>query len=63
MSAVMTIAMVAGPLGFVAAGQILQRVSLTTMFVGVAALFTVGCSLFAAALIRGDEPVAAATLA
>jgi MFS family permease len=59
MSAVMTLASIAGPIGFVAAGQALKYVGLPTMFAIVAAGFTVGALLFAAAIRRGEAAAAA----
>ncbi len=54
MSAVITVVTIAGPLGFLAAGQALRFVSLSTFFVVVSALMTVGALAFAAALLRSD---------
>jgi MFS family permease len=54
MTAVMTISGVVGPLGFLAAGESLQYVSLTVVFVVVAAGFTVGALAFSAAVTRGE---------
>jgi MFS family permease len=56
MSAVMTISGVVGPLGFLAAGLGLQYVSLTYVFLVVAAGFTVGAIAFSAAVRNGDAP-------
>jgi MFS family permease len=54
MTAVMTIANVIGPLGFLAAGFGLQYVSLKIVFLLAAAGFTVGAIAFAAAVRNGD---------
>jgi MFS family permease len=59
MTAVMTISGVVGPLGFLAAGESLQYVSLTLVFLVVAVGFTVGAVAFSAAVTRGE----AATIA
>jgi MFS family permease len=56
MTAVMTMATGAGPLGFLAAGEALRAVSLQTLFVVIAALLTVISLAFAAVLRRGSEP-------
>ncbi len=62
MAAMMTVATIAGPLGFVAAGQALNYLSLTTMFLIVAAGFTAGALAVAAAIRRGEGSEAAAAL-
>jgi predicted MFS family arabinose efflux permease len=54
-TAVMTISVVIGPLGFLAVGQALQYVGMTVVFLAIAAGFTVGALAFAAALRRGEE--------
>jgi MFS family permease len=54
MTAVMTISGVVGPLGFLAAGQSLQYVSLTIVFLVVAVGFTVGAVAFSTAVTRGE---------
>ncbi len=59
MTAVMTISGVVGPLGFLAAGESLQYVSLTLVFLVVAVGFTIGAVGFSAAVTRGE----AATIA
>jgi MFS family permease len=56
MTAVLTMAAGAGPLGFLAAGEALRVVSLQTLFVAIAALLTVISLAFAAVLRRGSEP-------
>jgi predicted MFS family arabinose efflux permease len=56
-TAVMTIASLIGPLGFLAVGQAVQYVSIEAVFVAIAAGLTVGAVAFAIALGRGDEPV------
>jgi MFS family permease len=60
MTAVMTISGIVGPLGFLAAGFGLQYVSLTFVFVVVAAGFTLGALLFSAAVRNGDVQAAPA---
>jgi hypothetical protein len=50
----MTIAVVIGPLGLLAAGQALQHVGVTTVFLAVAAGFTAGSLAFAAAMRRSE---------
>ena len=52
MTAVMTVASMAGPFGFIAAGYALRHVALGSFFVGLPALLTLGGLLFAAALLR-----------
>jgi predicted MFS family arabinose efflux permease len=52
MTAVMTVATMAGPFGFIAAGYLLQRVSLGSFFIGLPALLTLGSLAFAAVLLR-----------
>ncbi|TML74583.1 MAG: MFS transporter [Actinobacteria bacterium] len=54
MTAVMTISGIVGPLGFLAAGVGLQYVSLTFVFLFVAAGFTFGAIAFSAAVRNGD---------
>jgi predicted MFS family arabinose efflux permease len=59
MTAVMTVATMAGPFGFIAAGYLLRYVSLGSFFVGLPALLTLGGLAFAAVLLRqqrADEP-------
>ena len=53
MTAVMTVASLAGPLGFVAASQALHVVSLHTLFLVIAASLSVASFVFAAVLLRG----------
>ena len=60
MTAVMTIANVIGPLGFLAVGFGLQYVSLKLVFLLAAGGFTVGALAFAAAVFNGDVPAAPA---
>jgi MFS family permease len=59
MTAVITLATGAGPLGFLAAGEALRVVSLQTLFLVIAALLTVISLAFAAVLRRGSgaEPL------
>ena len=54
MTAVMTISGVVGPLGFLAAAQSLQYVSLTVVFLVVAVGFTIGAFAFSIAVTRGE---------
>jgi MFS family permease len=54
MTAVMTLSGVVGPLGFLAAGQSLQYVSLTLAFLVAAAGFTIGAVAFSTAVTRGE---------
>jgi predicted MFS family arabinose efflux permease len=64
MTAVMTVATMAGPFGFMAAGYLLRHVSLGSFFIGLPALLTLGSLAFAAVLLRqprreaGDVAVA-----
>ena len=53
MTAVMTVASLAGPLGFVGAGEALRVVSLHTLFLIVALSLTVASAFFAGVLLRG----------
>jgi MFS family permease len=56
-TAVFSVATIAGPLGFLAAGEALRYVSLSTFFVVVSALMTLGGLAFAAVLLRnGSAP-------
>jgi predicted MFS family arabinose efflux permease len=64
MTAVMTVATMAGPFGFIAAGYVLQHVALGPFFVGLPALLALGGLAFAAVALRNAgaeqlEPVAA----
>jgi MFS family permease len=52
MSAVMTVALLAGPLGYVSAGQAISRLSIYTLFLIIAAALTVGSVAFALVLLR-----------
>jgi MFS family permease len=61
MTAVMTVATVAGPLGFLAAGEGLRVVSLRVVFLAVAGGMTLGGLAFAAVLLRRSESGGAAT--
>jgi MFS family permease len=54
MTAVMTVSGVVGPLGFLAAAQSLQYVSLTIVFLVVAVGFTIGAFAFSGAVTRGE---------
>jgi MFS family permease len=58
LSAVMTVASLAGPLGFLAAGEALRRVSVQTLFLVIAALLVAVAAVFAGILLRnGRESV------
>jgi predicted MFS family arabinose efflux permease len=63
MTAVMTVATLAGPFGFIVAGYVLRHAALGAFFVGLPALLTLGGLVFAAILLRqprapaGDVPV------
>jgi MFS family permease len=64
MTAVMTVATMAGPFGFIGAGYLLRHVALGPFFIGLPALLTLGGIAFAAVLLRGSDtealqPVAA----
>jgi len=52
MTAVMTVATMAGPLGFITAGYVLRNVTLGSFFLGLPALLTLGGLAFAAVLLR-----------
>jgi MFS family permease len=52
MTAVMTVATLAGPLGFLGAGLALRYISLSTLFLVLPALLTLGGLAFAAILLR-----------
>ena len=52
----MTIATMAGPLGFLVAGYLLRDVALGSFFLGLPALLTIGSLAFAAVLLRQREP-------
>jgi MFS family permease len=52
MSAVMTVALLTGPLGYLLAGQAISRISIYTLFLIIAAALTVGSFAFAAILLR-----------
>jgi MFS family permease len=60
MTAVMTVATVAGPIGFIVAGIALQHVSLAVVFVAVAAGMLLGGIAFAAVLLRAGSTEGAA---
>ena len=55
----MTLATMAGPFGFIAAGYMLRHVALGPFFIGLPALLTLGSLAFAAVLLRHqhDAPV------
>jgi MFS family permease len=55
LTAVMTISVVIGPLGFLAVGQSLQYVGMPVVFLAIAAGFTVAALGFSAAVRRGDR--------
>jgi len=54
-TAVMTISVVIGPLGFLAVGLALQHVGMPVVFLAIAAAFTAGALAFSAAVRRGEE--------
>jgi MFS family permease len=56
MTAVMTVATMAGPLGFFGAGEALRWISVQTHFLVVASTLTAGALAFAAVLLRGRTP-------
>ena len=58
MTAVMTVATMAGPLGFFGAGEVLRWISVQTLFVVVATAMTLGALAFATVLLRGREGAA-----
>jgi MFS family permease len=64
MTAVMTVATLAGPFGFIAAGYVLRHVALGPFFLALPALLTLGSLAFAAVVLRrsgtapGDVAVA-----
>ena len=53
----MTVASMAGPLGFIAAGYILRHVDLGPFFLVLPALLTLGGLVFAATLLRHRDDV------
>jgi small neutral amino acid transporter SnatA (MarC family) len=53
-TAVMTFALIIGPLGFLAVGQALQHVGLRVVFLSIAAGFTAAAVAFSVAVGRGD---------
>ena len=55
MTAVMTVASMAGPFGFIVAGYLLRHVALGPFFVGLSALLTLGGLAFAAVLLRNSD--------
>ena len=55
MTAVITVATMAGPLGFIAAGYALGHVSLDAFFIGLPVLLLLGSLGLAAALLRGSD--------
>jgi MFS family permease len=63
MTAVMTVASMAGPFGFLAAGYILQHVALGPFFIGLPALLTLGGLAFAGAVLRHRDDHAAIDVA
>jgi MFS family permease len=56
MTAVLTVATMAGPFGFIASGYLLQHVKLGPFFIGLPALLALGGLAFAAVLLRNSEP-------
>ena len=57
MTATMTVASLAGPLGFVAAGYVLRNVELGSFFIGLPALLLLGSLAFAGVLLRHRDDV------
>ncbi|MDX6480767.1 MAG: hypothetical protein QOG85_1277, partial [Gaiellaceae bacterium] len=55
MTAVMTVATMAGPFGFIVAGYLLRHVALGPFFIGLPALLTLGGLAFAAVLMRNAD--------
>ncbi|HKI92337.1 MAG TPA: MFS transporter, partial [Gaiellaceae bacterium] len=55
LTAVMTVASLAGPLGFLAAGEALRGISVETLFLVIAAVLLVGGLLFARVLLRNGR--------
>jgi MFS family permease len=55
MTAVMTVATMAGPLGFITAGYLLRHVQLGSYFIGLPALLLFGGLAFAAVLLRHSD--------
>jgi MFS family permease len=62
MTSVMTVATIAGPLGFLAGGFALAHVSVYTVFFVIAAALTAGGIAFAAVLLRNRAPAGLATV-
>jgi MFS family permease len=60
MTAVMTVATMAGPFGFIAAGYLLRHVELGQFFIALPALLTLGGLAMAAVILRHDDVPAAA---
>jgi MFS family permease len=56
----MTVATMAGPLGFIVAGYTLRNVTLGSFFIGLPALLTLGGLFFAAVLLRHRDDAAGA---
>ena len=56
LTAVMTIATMAGPVGFIVAGYVLRYVALGPFFLGLPVLLTIAGLAFAAVLLRACEP-------
>jgi hypothetical protein len=54
MTAVLTVATVAGPLGFLVAGEALRYLSLSTFFLVLSTLMTLAGLAFAAVLLRNS---------
>jgi predicted MFS family arabinose efflux permease len=62
MTAVMTVATMAGPFGFIAGGYLLRHVSLGSFFLGLPALLTLGSLALAAVLVRQQRGAEAGEL-
>jgi MFS family permease len=63
MTAVMTVATMAGPFGFISAGYLLRHVALGPFFIGLSALLTIGGFAFASVLLRNSDPAPASVAA
>jgi predicted permease len=62
MTAVMTVATIAGPLGFFGAGEALRWISVQSLFLVVAAALTAGGLAFAGVLLRNGRSTAGPTI-
>jgi MFS family permease len=62
-TATFTVATIAGPLGFLAAGEALRYISLSTFFLVISVLMTLGGLAFAAVLLRNSPEAAVGSVA